>query len=459
MRGWKTSKGFRGLPMAHVLAAGLLLCCDMPLAGAAGLMQFYGMALERDPTFLAAGKERDAGREERSKGRAELLPNVAFQYRNGRNRSEVTQPTFFGDQTTDRSYRSNSSSLTLQQPLFDYEAISSYYYGVAQARYADERYRSRSQELAVRVAQAYMDALYAMDQIDLVGAQKRTYQARKAQNEHWLAAGEGNRTDVLETQARYDLALAQEIEARDSLDAALNALAAMVGEPVQVKDLDALGARFAVQRLDPVGFEDWRGLALEHNPELAALRHSVDAADHAVGKARAGHLPRVSAYASAGRDKSSSESTYGQKYVTNSFGLQVSIPIFAGGGVSATVRQAVDNKERLRYEGDAKTREVLNELRKQFNLYNSSVAKLNAYQMAVDSARELTVAVRKSVAGGERVNADVLDAEQRYVDALKNLAQARYAYLMAWIKIKQLAGTLAADDIRQVGEYFGRLTP
>lgn len=57
-------------------------------------MQFYGMALENDPAYLAAGKERDAGLEERNKGRAGLLPNIAFQYRNGRNRSEVTQPTF-----------------------------------------------------------------------------------------------------------------------------------------------------------------------------------------------------------------------------------------------------------------------------------------------------------------------------------------------------------------------------
>jgi protease secretion system outer membrane protein len=422
-------------------------------------MQFYGMALERDPAFLAAGKERAAGSEERAKGRAGLLPSIAFQYRNGRNRSEVTQPTFFGDQTTDRSYRSNSSSLTLQQAIFDYEAISSYYYGVAQARHADELYRSRSQELAVRVAQAYMDALYARDQIDLVSAQKRTYEAQKAQNGRWLAAGEGNRTDVLETQARYDLALAQEIEARDNLDAALNVLAAMVGEPVRLEDLDVLGARFPVQQLEPASFEDWRGLALANNPELAALHYSVEAADQAVGKARAGHLPKITAYASAGRDKSSSESTYGQKYVTNSFGFQVSIPIFAGGGVSATVRQAVDNKERLRYENDAKTRKVLNELRTQFNLYNSSVAKLKAYQMAVDSARELTVAVRRSVAGGERVNADVLDAEQRYVDSLRNLAQARYAYLMAWIKIKQLAGTLDAEDISQVADYFGNFGP
>ncbi len=443
-------------PILGRWCASLLLALCAPPVGAAGLMQFYGMALENDPAYLAAGKERDAGLEERNKGRAGLLPNVSFQYRNARNRSEVTQPTFFGEQTTDRNYRSNSSSLTLQQPIFDYEAISSYYYGVAQARHADERFRSRSQELAVRVAQAYMDALYAIDQIDLVRVQKRAYEAQKTQNERWLAAGEGNRTDVLETQARYDLALAQEIEAQDNLDAALNTLAAMVGEPIVAADLDALGPKFAVRPLVPNDFEHWRAQALAYNPELTALRYSADAADHAIGKARAGHMPKVSAYASAGRDKSSSESTYGQKYMTNSVGLQVNIPIFAGGGVSSSVRQAVDNRDRLRYENDAKTREVLNELRKQFNLYNSSVAKLRAYQLTVESARELTVAVRKSVAGGERVNADVLDAEQRYFDALKNLAQARYGYLLAGLKVRQLTGTLAVSDVRELDGYFMR---
>ena len=63
---------------------------------------------------------------------------------------------------------------------------------------------------------------------------------------------------MLETQARYDLALAQEIEAQDNLDAALNALAAMVGEPIDAADLDALGGQFAVRPLAPNDFEHWR---------------------------------------------------------------------------------------------------------------------------------------------------------------------------------------------------------
>ena len=449
--------GFAGIHVAGLVRRGAAVCALALLgaqAQAAGLMEFYARALEYDPTYRAAMKERDAGLQQRNIGRAALLPNLSYQYQTGRNWSDVNEPGFFGPVTSNRNYRSYSSSLSLQQPVFDYEALSRYYYGVAQAHYADAHFRSRSQELAVRVAKAYTDALYAADQIDLVRAQKRAYAEQMTLNRRRLQAGEGTRTDALETQARYDLAQAQEIEAQDGLDAALRELSVLVGQEVQAEDLAPMVGKIPVQALQPARFDEWRTLALRNNPELEAFEHSVQAAQEQVEQARAGHFPKVSLYASAGRQKSSSESTFEQRYKTDSVGLQVSVPIFAGGGVSASVQQAVDNKERLRYENDAKREQTLNDLRKQFNLYNSSAAKMRAYQLAVDSARELTVAMKKSVAGGERVNADVLDAEQQLYDALRNLAQARYAYLLSWLTLRFHAGVLTEADVQAVAEHF-----
>lgn len=425
------------------------------VAQADSLLVFYGQALEYDPAYRAALAERNAGREERAIGRAALLPRLSYQYQTGRNQSEVTQPAPFGSMaTTDRSYRSYSSALTLQQPLLDYEAWSRYHYGIAQTHHADERFRSRSQELAVRVAKAYTDSLYAQDQIELSRAQKRAYAELLILNRRKLEAGEGTRTDVLETQARHDLAIAQEIEAQDALDAALRELSAMVGHRVLVEELAPLSLSFGVLAMENTDFAHWRDTALAHNPELSAQRHALDAAQERIEQARAGHFPSVSLYASAGRQKSSSESTYDQRYRTNSIGLQVNIPIFAGGGVSASVRQAVAQREQQRYEGDARRSEILNELRRQFNLFRSSAAKMQAYQYAVDSARELTLAMQKSVVGGERVNADVLEAEQQYYDALRNLAQARYAYLLSWLTFRFHAGLLGPEDIRTVDRFF-----
>jgi len=94
------------------------------------------------------------------------------------------------------------------------------------------------------------------------------------------------------------------------------------------------------------------------------------------------------------------------------------------------------------------------ELRKQFNLNTSGAAKVRAYEMAVRSATALVTATQKSVSGGERVNLDVLDAEQQLFTARRDLANARHAYLLARIQLKYYAGLLSEQDLRALAGYF-----
>lgn len=435
-----------------------LLCLVLALfvqpALALNLQDAYALALRNDPTFHAALKEREAGRENLAIGRAALLPKVSYAYSNGRNESEVTSQTAVGESVSNRDYRSYSSSLTLQQPLFDYGAWASYREGEAKALLADERFRGRSQELLVRLFQAYSEALLAGEQISLAYAQRHAYAERLQLNRRLFDEGEGTRTDMLETQARHDLALASEIEARDALDAALRELQAIVGEPLLLQDLTPLHAGFAVQPLQPARFDAWRDLALADNAELAAQRHALSVAEQQREQRRAAHLPTLSLYASSRLTNSDSESSYNQKYDTDSVGIQVSLPLFAGGGAAAGTRQASRQYEQASYELDAQVNATLNELRKQYNLCVSSVAKVRAYELAVNSASTLIDATRKSVAGGERVNLDVLDAEQQFYSARRDLAQSRYTYLRAWLQLRYLAGSLQATDMEQLAKYF-----
>lgn len=423
-------------------------------AQALDLSDAYALALRNDPTLRAAIAERDAGVENLAIGRAGLLPNLSYRYNRARNDSEVTQRSQLGDVTSQRDYRSYSSTLTLQQPLFDYAVWSDYRRGVAQAALADERLRGRGQEMMVRVFSAYSEALFADEQIALAQAQRRTYAEQLQLNERLLKNGEGTRTDVLETRARYELAQAQEIEAGDNLDAALRSLQAITGEAMSAEDLAPMLPTLAVQPLVPSRFEPWRDLAVAHNAELASQRHALDVADQGVERQRAGHLPSLSAYVSKGISSSSSESTYNQRYDTDSVGIQLSVPLFAGGGVSARVRQAQAERDGLQFQVDAQVSDTLNQLRRQFNLCASSTAKMRAYGMAVNAASALVEATRRSVQGGERVNLDVLDAEQQLYGARRDLAQARHEYLRAWVQLRYLAGVLDAKDVEVLNGYF-----
>ncbi|BCJ05121.1 hypothetical protein PRtIB026_A50680 [Pseudomonas sp. RtIB026] len=423
-------------------------------AQALDLGDAYALALRNDPTWQGSIAEREAGLENLAIGRAGLLPRLSYRYNRARNDSEVTQRSQFGDVTTQRDYRSYSSTLTLEQPLFDYGAWSDYRRGVAQAALADERYRGRGQELMVRLFGAYSEALFANEQIALAQAQRRTYAEQLTLNERLLKGGEGSRTDVLETRARYELAQAQEIEAGDNLDAALRVLQAIIGEPVAVEDLAPMAGDFRVQPLTPTRFEPWRDLAVAHNAELASQRHGLEVAEQNIERQRAGHLPSLSAYASKGISSSSSESSYNQRYDTDSIGVQLSVPLFAGGGVQASVRQARAQRDAAGFELDAQLRDTLNQLRRQFNLCASGTAKIRAYDLAVKAASALVQATRKSVRGGERVNLDVLDAEQQLFGARRDLAQARHEYLRAWLQLRYLAGVLEAGDLNVLNRYF-----
>ncbi|MBY8971450.1 TolC family outer membrane protein [Pseudomonas sp. P867] len=431
----------------------LCLSCT-PAANALGLLDVYELALRNDPTFQAAIQEREAGEENRVIGRAALLSNLSWSYNNSRNESEVTQSTAVGNATSDRNYRSYASALTLQQPLLDYEAYARFRQGTAQALMADERFRGKSQELAVRVLSAYSQALLAQERIELSRAQKRTFAERLQLNDRLLKGGESTRTDVLETQARLSLAQAEEIEAVDAQDGALRELEAIVGQPLHIEELAPLARSFEIAPLEPNRFETWRELAMANNPELKSQHHALDVASYEVERKRAGHLPKVSLYATSRKTSSDSESSYNQKYDTNSVGIQISLPLFAGGSVSASTRQAANQLSQAQYELDAQTAATLVELRKQFNLNTSGAAKVRAYEMAVSSATALVSATKKSVSGGERVNLDVLDAEQQLFTARRDLANARHAYLLARIQLKYYAGLLSEQDLRALAGYF-----
>ena len=422
-------------------------------AQALGLLEAYDLAIRNDPTFQAAIEERAAGEENRALGRSALLPTLSWNYNNSRNESEVTQAST----RTDRDYRSYAATLTLQQPLLDYEAYARFRQGAAQALFSDERFRSKSQYLAVRLLSAYSQALLAQERIELSRAQKRAFAERLQLNQRLLKGGEGTRTDVLETQARLSMAVAEEIEAQDNQDAALRELEAMLGEPLQIEQLDPLSPRFVILPLEPQRFESWRELALANNPELASQHHALTSAEYEVERKRAGHLPKLSLYASSRQTSSDSESTYNQKYDTNSVGIQLTVPLFAGGSVSASTRQAARQLSQAQFELDAQTATTLVDLRKQYNLNSSAAAKVRAYEMAVESASALVQATQKSVSAGERVNLDVLDAEQQLFSAKRDLAEARYAYLLARVQLKYYAGLLSEGDLRQVAGYFQEL--
>ncbi|WP_309681389.1 TolC family outer membrane protein [Polaromonas sp.] len=444
------------LPFRRLLTSLLCLAAlgQSHPASALGLLPAYEAALANDPAYRAALQESEAGQEYRVLGRSHLLPSLTANYSTSKNQGDVTTATLLGERTEPRKYTSSAASIQLRQPLLHLEGMARYRQGEAQSSASDAQFLVRSQDLIVRLVSLYASAKYAEDQLAQAIAQRDAYAEQRQSNVRLFQRGEGTRTEVLETQAKFDLSEAQVLEARDSLTNARNALAAMVGQDID--RLDPLVDDFQVRPLQPASFEAWKELALANNPEVIAQRYAVEVASEEINKNRAGHWPRLDLIASVSNSKSDTTSTFNQDTNNRSIGVQLNVPLYAGGSVSAATRQAVANHEKARADLDAKTSQVLVELRKQYNLTQSSVLRIDAAAKSLSSALLLVDATQKSVKGGQRTNLDVLNAQQQLFEARRDLALSRYNYLLGYLRLRYSAGTLARADLQDVAGYFVR---
>jgi outer membrane protein, protease secretion system len=422
-------------------------------ASAIGLVEAYEAALQNDPTYRGAVHENEAGKQNINLGRSNLLPNVAVNYTTTHNRADITQPSFAGGNVTSHpNYDSDSASLTLRQPLFNLDALARYRQGRAQTNYSDAVFSSRQQDLFIRLVGAYADAQYAEYQLALAQAQRDAYAEQMHVNERMFQRGEGTKTDMLETKAKLDVAEAQLIEAQDNVTVMRNTLASIVGR--DVTQLDPLSDDFRVKPMQPASFDDWKAIALEHNPDIAAQKYATEIAHQEVNKNRAGHAPRIDFIASLSKGKSETLSTLNQDAHTRTVGFQLSMPIFSGGATEASTVQAVANQEKAKDDLEAKTNQVLVELRKQYSQTLSSMTKIDALVKSVESASLLVEATRQSIKGGVRINLDLLNAQQQLYTAKRDLAQARYNYLLSYLRLRNAAGTLSAEDLHAIAAYF-----
>ena len=431
---------------------GVLLAGGAGGAGAVSLTQAYEAAIKHDPVFRMRFYENESGKENRIIGRSFLLPQVSGSYSYGKNVADQDYVQLGTPRHDTPRYTSRSGVVQLRQPLFSMEGIARYRQGKAQSAQSEEAYEAAIDEVSVRVVSAYLDVLFAQDQLALAKVQRDASLELKTLNQRLLEKGEGTKTDMLETQARLDLAEAQVIEAQDNVTATRNTLEGVIG--MDPGELDRLGEQFRPIALEPVAFEDWRKLALARNNQLAAARLAVETARLDIDRVRAGHYPRVDFVATYNKSDSESLTNLNQQQVNRQLGVQVNIPLYQGGAISASTRQAAAAYGRAQAELDARTNEITVELRKAHSLVTSSARKVDALSKAVESGKLLMTATEQSIKGGVRINLDLLNAQQQLFTSQRDLAQARYAYLIALMRLRAAAGVLQADSVREIAAHF-----
>lgn len=435
--------------LCAVAAAG----CFAPSAWSLNLSEAYRLAYDRDATIRQSRAVAEAGREKLPQARSQFLPNISVNLSRGKNQLQTTSTLASQSQTNFERYNSANDSLQVRQPIYRKGLLAQYDEAKAQVATANAQLETDEQKLVMRVTEAYFNVLLADEGVRLIGLQKNSYAAQVDAAKKSFQAGTGTRTDIDEAQSKYDLTVAQELEARQNADMMRRRLQVLIDQPVgDVAPVDV--GKLQLTPLEPANIEDWTSMADANSPEVEAARAQVETARAEVDKARSQHYPTLDAYASLAHTMSDNVNSINTIYYQKSVGLQLSIPIFAGGYVNSQVREALARLEANEDQLEAIRRDLGVRVHQEYRGVTEGLLKVKALEQAVRSNEQMVVSSRRSFDAGVRTRLDILNAEQQAGQARRDLAQARFTYLLSRVRLRALAGKLRPESIDEINGWL-----
>ena len=430
------------------VALALCLAALLPLpASAADLLQVYREAQSNDAQFASARAQLAASQERLPQGRAGLLPQINGVAGVTRTKMDQSAPI-----DANRFLNNKNWALQLTQPLFRWDRWETYKQGELAALAGEVTFSQAQLDLITRTSQAYFDVLAAQDNLYLAGAQKRAIAEQLEQAKRNFEVGTATITDTNDAQARYDLAVSTEIAAQNELEVRRATLQQITGRPVD--ELMGLRPAADIPGPQPADVNLWAQQAEQTNPQVSLARYNLETAQREYNKARAGHLPSVDLVASYGYQDSSGliqqQINVASRYNSAQIGVQLTIPIYAGGQIQSRARETLALADRAASDLEFARRTAAQNARQTFSGVSNGLAQVRALEAAERSAQTAVESNRLGYEVGVRINIDVLNAEAQLFSTRRDLARARYDTIMNGLRLKAATGSLSEDDLVQI---------
>lgn len=423
-------------------------------AQAMDLISAWSLAKESNPELLSARYSTVANDEDVAIAKSKLLPNAKIFLSDGQS---ITERNYLRTSIPEEKseYRTKRQQLVVTQPLL---RLTEYYQlrqAAEQAAASKNEYKQTVIDLALKVTNAYFDILYAQEQLGNIQRRTEYFRISVKFAEQSLKFGTGTRSDLADAQAKLDLSLADEIEQRHAIAVAEKSLQSLVGIAVSTQQLATmLPERILIEDVNPSAIQDWIASARQNNPAILAWHHRLGAAEQNVNAQRGVHLPSVDLVASRSNSLSDSESTIGTENRTDSIGIQISMPLFSGGGHIALSRKAAAQRGIANSELEFALRKVEMDITRELSLVAQSASRIRALKNAHQSAITAVTGNQKGLEAGTRNIVDVLNAQQQQFHVQSQLTKALYDHIRALVKVRALAGSLNDDYIADINKLL-----
>lgn len=432
-------------------------------AHSADLWDVYQLALKNDPTFAQADANYQAQVENKAIARAGYLPNLTLNA--SRQRSESTGDqigvtnTGIGLQNFQSTTYNTNYNVQLTQPIFNWAAWKTMDQADASVAQAEADFQAAQQDLILRTATAYFNVLNARDTLAANNASKSALAKQLEQAKEKYQVGMSAITDVQEAQAAYDQAVANEISAQQQVITNEEQLRAITGEPVG--DLQEPVPDMPLRSPDPANAKQWVEQAVKQNPTLLAAQAAAQVAAATVGIKQANdYYPTLNFVAQRSKNSTTGNNVFDLSDTNGTVvGLQLSFPLFSGGGATAQVTQAQRQYDAAQDQVRLVTRQTEQQARTAYLGVLTGISQVQAYKQSVQSNQTSMQATETGMQVGTRTIVDVLTARQNLLTAETSFANSRYKYLTSLLQLKQAAGILSPDDVKKLNALMQVTAP
>lgn len=430
---------------------------ETPLSSKTDLVSVYQEAVNNNAALAAARADYRARIEAVPQARSALLPNLSATGTVQNTRTALDTPSTAGTRS------GNSYQANLSQQLFNAAAWFQLKSAEASSEQAGLELSATEQDLILQSAQAYFNVLSAQDGLATSKAEEAAFKRQLDQSKERFDVGLSDKTDVLESQAGFDTAVANRIISQQQVDDAFQALTTLTNREYSAVD----GMRHSLPILPPTPSDAkaWVDTAAQQNLRLLSSNFAVDAAGEALRQSKSGHAPTLAAVASYGKGDNdnygfSNNGSPGVHYSgdveQSSIGLQLNVPIYSGGLTSSHVRQSVERLNQSEQSREELRRQVVQNTRNLYRAVTSDVQQVQARKQSVISNQSSLEATQIGYQVGTRNIVDVLNAQRSLYAAVRNYNNSRYGYILNNLSLKQAAGTLSPADLSALATFLNK---
>lgn len=413
------------------------------------LLKSFERAKEVDPAFSSARFEYQAALTLPKQSKAQFFPQLNFNY-NFYKLNYLQAPRYYSD------YEASNLRFNLQQTLLNLPLWEEHKQNKLRVQLAEQKLTDSELQLIRRVVEAYFNFLLAKERLKVLKEEEMAYRKNREAIERLYKAGEATLTDLYDSETKLSEVLYRiSIAERDFHVSRSNMLRLLGYDLTTPLDLAALREDVSLPDLTPDDFNYWITLAKRENPLIKYYHFNKDIAYREIQRQSYFAYPRIDAYASYIKS-SSVEYLRTQEISYNLFGLQITLPIFTGGYITAKKEEARERFKQAEKELDRVLSDVLQRVIELYQDVKTSKVQIQHAKTLLLSSQLTLEATRQSYQAGQRTLVELLIAESNYYQAKLTYTKARHDYLLNLFLLKITCGNFTHKDLYEFNKLFSR---